>query len=562
MATSSTPHDAPAPINRELPNSRDLERAVLAVLLDGRHAVAMQIARSTIQHPMAFFQRDHRMVYLACMELDDAGNRIDAQSLIELLGRYPFQIMIDRLRQQQILFDSDQLDQLDRRRLRELYRRSPEDNAREFADSALAALGGPNAVFELMQAFGPVAGMKRNVELLWDCYLKRRLIVRMQSLCDKAYRTTDEFPKLLDDGNQAFLDLNRLNRIATVHAVADVVDVTLQRILEQNANPEESVKTGLPEVDDKIMSLRPGGLYVLAARPGVGKTSLALKIVSNIAGAEDLDHGVLFFSLEVDRIDLMKKLLAAISKVDFKSIDTGMVKEEEFAAIQEAGNRCKNWKLHLMDVSDLTAQGLRSVVKRHMLESQGKLRLVVLDYLQLLGASKPDSNEYEKVSEISRILKLIAMDMKIPVLALSQMSRESEKGQSSTPREPRLSDLRGSGSIEQDADAVIFMHRVDSGEGQDGDSVRHVKIIIAKNRFGPTGASDMDFYPAKMTFEPRRMEAMEDDDGEAEKRGHMKRQKRAFQEKPSPDEDSFGSLSGSDAESPAQELFNTKDPKP
>ena len=249
---------------------------------------------------------------------------------------------------------------------------------------------------------------------------------------------------------------------------------------------------------------------MLAARPGVGKTSMALKMVSNIAGDVIADQGVLFFSLEVDRVDLMKKLLASESKVDFKNLDTGMVKPEEYAAVEEAAKRCKNWHLHLMDVSDLTVHGLRSVVKRHMLESQGKLRLVVLDYLQLLGSAKPDSNEYEKVSEISRVLKLIAMDMKIPVLALSQMSRESEKGASSAPREPRLSDLRGSGSIEQDADAVIFMHRADSGEGSKEDEVqayqadRGQEPIRAHRRLGHELQSVEDAVLATPSRYPRK----------------------------------------------------------
>jgi replicative DNA helicase len=499
----------------------------------------MQTARQTVEHPLAFFHRDHRMVYLACLELDDAGHRVDAQSVLELLGRYPFQAMIERLRQQQLLFDTDQLDQLDRRRLRELYRRSPEENAAQFSDSALAALGGPNAVFELMQAFGPAAGLKRNVELLWDYYLKRRLIQRMQALADKAYRTTDEFPKLLDEGNQAFLDLNRFNRIATVHGIASVVDETLHRITEQNANPEIAVKTGLPELDDRLSSLRPGGLYVLAARPGVGKTSMALKIVANIAGAADSGQGVLFFSLEVDRVDLLKKLLAAESGVDFRALDTGVITEPEMELVTQAGERAKSWNLHLMDVSDLTVHALRSVVNRHMLESGGKLKLVVLDYLQLLGSQKPDATEYEKVSEISRVLKLLAMTLKIPVLALSQMSRESEKGVSSTPREPRLSDLRGSGSIEQDADAVMFMHRTDSGEGSAPDEVRKIKLIVAKNRFGPTGAAAMDFYPAKMRFVPARIEETLDEDGDIDLKAHAKHQRRKQSSKPAADEDQF-----------------------
>jgi replicative DNA helicase len=153
-----------------------------------------------------------------------------------------------------------------------------------------------------------------------------------------------------------------------------------------------------------------------------------------------------------------------------------------------------------MDVSDLNVTGLRSIVKRRMLESDGKLKLVVVDYLQLLGGGRADMNEYEKVSEISRVLKVLARELRIPVLALSQMSRDSEKGATSTPREPRLSDLRGSGTIEQDADAVLFIHRVDQqGDGQD-QPCRKMKVIIAKNRFGPTGWTPMHFFPAKMAF--------------------------------------------------------------
>jgi replicative DNA helicase len=544
------PDGTPMP-TRELPHNLELEKAVLAVLLDGRHAVAMQQARAVVEHTMAFFHRDHRMVYLACLELDDDGHRVDAQSVLELLSRYPFQAMIERLRQQQILFDSEQLDGLDRRRLRELYRRTAGDTSADFADSALAALGGPNAVFDLMQAFGPVAGLKRNVDLLWDYYLKRRMISRLQGLCDKAYRTPDEFPKLLDEGNQAILDLNRMNRIATVHGIADVVDQTLKHITEQNANPEHAVKTGFEEVDLRLNALRPGGLYVLAARPGVGKTSLALKIVANIAGNVDAQQGVLFFSLEVDRVDLLKKLLAAETGVDFQALDSGIIKPEEYALVEEAGQRCKSWNLHLMDVSDLTVHALRSVVKRQVLESQGKLKLVVLDYLQLLNSQKTDATEYEKVSEISRVLKLMAMNLKIPVLALSQMSRDSEKGVASTPREPRLSDLRGSGSIEQDADAVLFMHRTDGGEGSKEGEVRKIKIIVAKNRFGPTGAAAMDFYPSKMKFVPSRVE--EEVEGDAfdsvPHKAHKHQQRRRMQDKPSTDEDQFtgGEESGGSA---------------
>lgn len=530
------PPDQPS-ASRELPNNVELERAILAVLLDGRHAMAMHKVRAQIEHPLAFFQRDHRIVYLACLELDDAGHRVDAQSVAELLSRYDFRAVVERLRQQQILLDSDQLDTLARDRLRSFYRRSPEDDARAYEDSALAAIGGFNSVTDLVAAFAPAAGLDRNVALLWDYYLKRRLIGRLQALCDKAYRTPDAFPKLLDEGGQAVLDLGRFNRVATVHAIGGVVDETLDDIQSRSDNPEIGVRTGIADIDDKLMSLRPGGLYVLAARPGVGKTSLALKIVAHVAGLAEQTSGVLFFSLEVDRKDLVKKLLSAEAQVDFKGLETGALEAHEMGRVAEAAQAFKSWKLDLMDVSDLTVQGLRSVVKRRMLETNGGLKLVVLDYLQLLNSARPDASEYEKVSEISRVLKVLARELRIPVLALSQMSRDSEKGVGSQPREPRLSDLRGSGSIEQDADAVIFMHRVDGGDGSQTDEIRRIKVLVAKNRFGPTGFANMNFIPAKMRFEMAAPEAGSEDEGEREYHtGRRARQESA----PSKAEDLFG----------------------
>ena len=267
----------------------------------------------------------------------------------------------------------------------------------------------------------------------------------------------------------------------------------------------------IADLGKKLMALRPGGLYVLAARPGAGKTSFALSLVSHIAGQADNPTGVLFFSLEVDRVDLVKKLLSARANLDFRAIETGLLEPHQQELLIGASQELKSWNLDLMDVSDLNVLALRSIVKRRMLETNGQLKMIVLDYLQLLNGSRPDLSEYEKVSEISRVLKVLAREMRIPVVALSQMSRDSEKGVNSAPREPRLSDLRGSGTIEQDADAVIFIHRVDQGD----EARRHMKIVIAKNRFGPTGHTNMHFFPATMRFEQAAEDyhAPDDEDG-------------------------------------------------
>ncbi len=497
------PRTPDAPPTRELPHNLELERAILAALLDGRNAVSIQKVRPLVEHPLAFFHRDHRVVYLACLELDDGNHPVDLQSVAELLSRYRFQAVFDKLKQQMLLFEAEQLDSLGRDRLRALWRQTPEDRTEAFEDSALAAIGGYSTLGDLAQSFGPLASLERNVGLLKDYYLKRKLIQRLQLLCDKAYRTPEDFPKLIDEGSQAILELGRFNKAAQVFTIDQVAEETLERIREQQDNPNSGVKTGIHDLDDKLMSLRPGGLYILAARPGVGKTSFALKIVGNVAGREEGSRRALFVSLEVDKVDLLKKLVSAEGGLDFKKIEEGRLDQTDMELLAGALHKIRSWKLDLMDVSDLTVQGLRSVVKRRKLET-GDLDLVVLDYLQLLNASRPDMNEYEKVSEISRVLKVMARELKIPVLALSQMSRDSEKGASATSRPPKLSDLRGSGSIEQDADAVIFMHKLDA-DGQKNESgpetARKIQIIVAKNRFGPQGLAHMHFYPAKMRFE-------------------------------------------------------------
>ena len=524
---------------RELPHNLELEKAVLAALLDGRSTVSIQRVRPQVEHPLAFFHRDHRIVYLACLELDDGNHPVDLQAVAELLSRYRFQAVFDKLKQQMLLFEAEQLDALGRDRLRELWRQTPADKADAYEDSALAAIGGYNALGDLAQAFGPVASLERNVTLLKDYYLKRKLITRLQSLCEKAYRTPEDFPKLVDEGSQAILELGKFNRAAQIYTIDQVADETLDKIVERQNNPNLGIQTGIADLDEKLMALRPGGLYILAARPGVGKTSFALKLVGNIAGHETSPHRALFVSLEVDKVDLLKKLVCAEGGISFSKIENGSLDETEMEMLAGTLAKLKNWKLDLMDVSDLTVQGLRSVVKRRKLE-MGDLDLVVLDYLQLLNASRPDMNEYEKVSEISRVLKVMSRELKIPVLALSQMSRDAEKGAMAAPRAPKLSDLRGSGSIEQDADAVIFMHRVDANDGQKNeggpDSARKIQIIIAKNRFGPQGMVNMHFFPAKMRFEMAAFDDQEDNEAIAEvKADRRTREKRP----PAEDEDVF-----------------------
>ncbi len=492
---------------RAPPHSLELERMVLATLLDGRN-LAIHTIRERIEHPLFFFARDHRIVYQACLDLDDRGERIDAAAVAELLKSTDFQVVLRRLRQQQQLWESDQLDGMSPAQRQALYRWRDEDAAAGFDDSALAAIGGYAALLELVDHYATGHVLKRNLTLLADYYHKRRLIQEMQRLAEKAFRTTDTFQDIIDSAGQSIvrLGMQASNERTRVFDLDSVVDETLAHINDQVVNPNPGVQTGYEHIDDMLMSLRPGGLYILAARPGVGKTSFALNILRHICGHCEQPVGALFFSLEVDRVDLMKKLICAEARISFKALERGIIEDGEWEALHAAAEAFRSWRLDLMDVSDLTVQALRSVAKRHALERHNTAKLLVIDYLQLLTSSRPGLSEYERISEISRTLKTLAREMRVPVLALSQMSRDVEK--SGRSREPKLSDLRGSGSIEQDADAVMFLHRIEA-ESEDSDvpgpppSEVDIKLVLAKNRFGPTGVQMLTFRPARQEFVER-----------------------------------------------------------
>ncbi len=493
-----SPGPPPNPV-RDPPHSPELERSVLSVLLDGGSAVAMQVVREVVIHPLAFFGRDHRLIYQACLDLDDAGVRVDMNSVMEQLRRSSFRVSLDRLKRMQILQEADELDRMDPGKLRSLYRFRQEDEAAGPDESTLAAIGGFTLLANLAGHYASAVGLRQNAATLWDYYLKRRLISNLTVIGDEAYQTTDDFPTLVDRAGQTVLKLSRLGGSRSVYPLGEVVDEALAAIGQKQLSSDTELRTGFGRLDERLNSLRPGGLYVLAARPGVGKTSFALSVIQNILRAQQERH-VLFFSLEVGRVDLVNKLLSGFSEIDFRKIETGMLSPEETEVVHAVAEEMKGFNLALMDVSDLTVQGLRSAAKRYMLESEGRLGLLFLDYLQLLNSARPGQSEYEKVSDISRTLKVMAMELEIPIVAISQLSRESERG-GSTPREPRLSDLRGSGSVEQDADAVIFLHRVDDADDDVAkETGREVKVTIAKNRFGPTGWEPVRFFPARQRF--------------------------------------------------------------
>ena len=308
-----------SPNQARLPHSTELERTVLALLLDGRHAAAMHEIRQQVKHPLFFFHRDHRLIYQACLDVDESGHRVEVQSVADVLSMTKFEIALERLRQQQLLQDGGQLDGMSDYQRMAMYRRRDRDNAERLEDSALAAIGGYAGISDLLSAYGLIANLKHHVEQLVDYYLKRQLIARLEQIGTHSYRTTDSFASIIDHCNQVMIDLTRGVQNTSVYDASTVIDEMLLDIQERVDSKDTGVLTGYEEIDDLLIALRPGGLYILAARPGVGKTSFALSLVQHVCAEAEQPVNALFFSLEVDRADLLKKLVCARANIPLKS---------------------------------------------------------------------------------------------------------------------------------------------------------------------------------------------------------------------------------------------------
>jgi replicative DNA helicase len=256
------------------------------------------------------------------------------------------------------------------------------------------------------------------------------------------------------------------------------------------------VPTGYTEIDSILHGLQASTLTILAARPGMGKTSLALGMARNVA--TETGRPVVFFGLEMGTLELTKRLLAIEARVDATKIWTGRLSEDDWSRLSHAVGRLADAQLFLDDNPHCTLMEVRAKARR-MRARHGDLALVVIDYIQLMTPSsgKRAENRQVEVSEISRGLKILARELECPVVALAQLNRQVEYRQD---KRPMLADLRESGGLEQDADVVAFIYR-DDVYNPDSDDRGKAEIIVAKHRNGPTGRADLAFLPRLASFE-------------------------------------------------------------
>lgn len=258
---------------------------------------------------------------------------------------------------------------------------------------------------------------------------------------------------------------------------------------------EPAITTDFYELDDMLGGFYPGEFIILGARPSVGKSSFALSLLYNIAGRRAPAH-VLFFSLEMKRLVVGQRLAAMVAGLDLRALRQRRVSEDERRRAADAAGQIAGWTYAVSDTSEQTPASLRAHVMRYVAEHPRTV--VVVDYLQLMGSGKRTSNRQEEVSEISRQMKILAGDANVPLLALSQLSRKSEDR---PDQRPILSDLRESGSLEQDADVVMLMHRpgVEQADGTRGRATE-TQLLIEKSRNGPIGVVNLQFQPETTRF--------------------------------------------------------------
>lgn len=324
------------------------------------------------------------------------------------------------------------------------------------------------------------------IQFIEDASLRRDALKLLQTLTERGYRSDNTTQSFLEDMERSVFDLSKRRKIGTFTSIKDITGTVLANAEAQSRQKENVVglKTGFHELDKYTLGFQPGQLIILAARPAMGKSAMAINLACNVASKNLKGKATCaIFSLEMPQEQLVERMIASDSKISLKSIKTGFLKDPEWIRIQTACTRLNSLNIYFSDETDLTVTKIKSVCRQ--LKELNGLDFVVIDYLQLISSDGGRST-VEEVSRISRSLKLMAQELNIPVMALSQLSRAVEKRDD---KHPMMADLRDSGSIEQDADIVMFLYR-DDYYNKNSTRKGEADLIIAKNRSGQTTEED------------------------------------------------------------------------
>jgi len=436
-------------IDRLPPQSIEAEQSVLGAILIDRDAV-VEVAE--FLRPEDFYRQANGIIYTSVLELFERREPVDIVTVAEVLERV------------------DQLEAVGGR-------------------AYLSMLGNqtPTAVHAVHYA----RIVERKAVL-------RNLISAAGKVAAIGYEDGADVQSAIDRAESELFAVSQRRVDVGFSALRDLLHAAYDRLdyLHAHRGEVSGIRTGFTELDALTSGLQKSDLVVLAARPSVGKTSFALNIAEHAAVHEGKSVGV--FSLEMSKEQLVLRLLSSVANIDSQRLRSGFLEEMDFARIAPAMNALSEAPIYIDDTPNITTMELRTKARR--LQAETGVDLIIVDYLQLMQSSTAtrDANRVQEVSEISRGLKALARELKIPVLALSQLSRQPEMRES---KEPRLSDLRESGSIEQDADLVMFLWREkERGSDDQATDGEVVKLKLSKHRNGPTGEIDLWFRKAQTRF--------------------------------------------------------------
>lgn len=362
----------------------------------------------------------------------------------------------------------------------------------------LEQIGGSSYLTELITTVPSSSNATHYADIVQKKFIMRRLIECAEDITGLGYDETSDLEEILDRAEKKMYDVTNFSTAHKFLELKDALGEAWERLDKLHRSKEEirGVPTGFKDLDSKLAGFQKSDLIIIAARPSMGKTSLALDIARMTA----INHGtpVAIFSLEMSSQQLVDRMLAAESRVDAWKLRTGKLSiEEEFGKIRDSLDTLSKAPIYIDDQPGNNILKIRSVARR--LKSEKGLGLIIVDYLQLImpTQSKNNDNVVQQITEISRGLKQLARELNVPVVALSQLSRAVEQRGGSG--RPKLSDLRDSGSIEQDADVVMFIHREDKYQ-ENSDKPNIAQIHIEKHRNGPTGSIELYFDDKKASF--------------------------------------------------------------
>ena len=362
----------------------------------------------------------------------------------------------------------------------------------------LEPAGGSEYLARIVDIVPTAANLVYHARIVLDHSVKRSLIAAGTRVVSEAYETEEDADRLLNRAEERIFALSDRRFKKSFVPISQLLHGTIAELEALRANDEgiTGVPSGFKDLDDVTAGFQLGDLIIVAGRPSLGKTSLALCIAANAAIARQIPVAV--FSLEMSTEQLVQRMISQESLVSLKSLRTGRAQTEDWKKVVDACDRLRRAAIYIDDSGLLNAMEMRAKARR--LKQQKDIGLVIVDYLQLMEAAGRSESRQQEITEISRSLKALAKELNIPVLALSQLSRAPE--QRTDPR-PRLSDLRESGAIEQDADLVLFLYKEREKEGEtERKPTKLVEIIIGKNRNGPTGSVPLTFLNEFMRFEP------------------------------------------------------------